>query len=184
VLSAAKPIVGRTGSFPEDLQAGRAIRIKRDWSRVGTDITGQGPFDGSLALVVRLFQRRPHGLYWRWKGWQIPTLSGSLRPATLLAGFRAAAHQIKAAVAPVKLSRRSNRLRLGMAREKSPVMGSVNALSPMIALWRAPGDIESEIIVRLCVYVVRSPVPPFELRDAFFEIPDSIYQRPMLRDGS
>ncbi len=50
-LSAAKPIVGGTGSFLGDLQSWtRNTDLKPDWLRIGTDITGQGPFNASFAL--------------------------------------------------------------------------------------------------------------------------------------
>ena len=43
-LSAAKPIVGGTGSFLGDLQSWtRNTDLKPDWLRVGTDIMGQEP---------------------------------------------------------------------------------------------------------------------------------------------
>ena len=50
-LSAAKPIVGGTGSFLGDLQSWtRNTDLKPDWLRIGTDIAGQGPFNASFAL--------------------------------------------------------------------------------------------------------------------------------------
>ena len=53
-LSAPKPIIGGTGPFANDLQTW--IRtdgpgaLAPDWSRVGTDVTGQGPFNASFSL--------------------------------------------------------------------------------------------------------------------------------------
>ena len=50
-LSAPKPITGGTGPFTGDLQAWiRDTNLAPDWLRVGTDITHQGPFNGSFEL--------------------------------------------------------------------------------------------------------------------------------------
>jgi hypothetical protein len=54
-LSAPKPITGGTGPFTPDLQTW--IRtdgpgaLAPDWSRIGTDITGQGPFNAAFSLT-------------------------------------------------------------------------------------------------------------------------------------
>jgi hypothetical protein len=53
-LSAPKPIVGGTGPFANDLQTW--IRtdgpgaLEPDWSRIGTDVTHQGPFNAAFSL--------------------------------------------------------------------------------------------------------------------------------------
>jgi hypothetical protein len=50
-LSAPKPITGGTGSFVGDLQSWtRDEALDPDWLRVGTDITGQGPFNAAFSL--------------------------------------------------------------------------------------------------------------------------------------
>ncbi len=50
-LSAPKPIVPPGTSFTPDLQTWmRNAKLDPDWSRVGTDITGQGPFNGAFTL--------------------------------------------------------------------------------------------------------------------------------------
>jgi hypothetical protein len=50
-LSAPKPITGGTGPFAPDLQSWvRSEEIAPDWLRVGTDITGQGPFNAAFSL--------------------------------------------------------------------------------------------------------------------------------------
>lgn len=51
-LSAAKPIVAPGTPFTPDLQSWiRNEILEPDWLRVGTDITGQGPFNASFALT-------------------------------------------------------------------------------------------------------------------------------------
>jgi PEP-CTERM motif len=50
-LSALKPITGGTGPFLGDLQSWtRDEVLDPDWLRVGTDITGQGPFNAAFSL--------------------------------------------------------------------------------------------------------------------------------------
>ena len=54
-LSAAKPISGGTGPFVGDLQSwtrddNEVDGIEPDWLRIGTDITGQGPFNAAFSL--------------------------------------------------------------------------------------------------------------------------------------
>jgi hypothetical protein len=53
-LSAAKPISGGTGPFVGDLQSWTRDDseggIEPDWLRIGTDITGQGPFNAAFSL--------------------------------------------------------------------------------------------------------------------------------------
>jgi hypothetical protein len=50
-LSAPKPITGGAGPFPGDLQSWtRDEALDPDWLRVGTDITGQGPFNAAFSL--------------------------------------------------------------------------------------------------------------------------------------
>jgi hypothetical protein len=50
-LSAPKPITGGTGAFLGDLQSWtRDEALEPDWLRVGTDITGQGPFNAAFSL--------------------------------------------------------------------------------------------------------------------------------------
>jgi PEP-CTERM motif len=50
-LSAPKPIIGGAGPFPGDLQSWtRDEALDPDWLRVGTDITGQGPFNAAFSL--------------------------------------------------------------------------------------------------------------------------------------
>jgi hypothetical protein len=50
-LSAPKPITGGTGPFLGDLQSWtRDEVLDADWLRVGTDITGQGPFNAAFSL--------------------------------------------------------------------------------------------------------------------------------------
>jgi hypothetical protein len=50
-LSAPKPIVAPGTPFSPDLQTWmRDANLAPDWSRVGTDITHQGPFNGTFAL--------------------------------------------------------------------------------------------------------------------------------------
>ena len=50
-LSAPKPITGGTGPFLGDLQSWtRDEALDPDWLRVGTDITGQGPFNAAFSL--------------------------------------------------------------------------------------------------------------------------------------
>jgi hypothetical protein len=51
-LSAPKPITGGTGPFNPDLQSWiRNANLDPDWLRIGTDITGQGPFNGAFSLA-------------------------------------------------------------------------------------------------------------------------------------
>jgi len=51
-LSAPKPITGGTGPFAPDLQSWiRNDDLAPDWLRIGTDITGQGPFNAAFALT-------------------------------------------------------------------------------------------------------------------------------------
>lgn len=51
-LSAPKPITGGTGPFLGDLQTWiRNSDLNPDWSRVGTDITHQGPFNATFSLA-------------------------------------------------------------------------------------------------------------------------------------
>ena len=51
-LSAPKPITGGTGPFAQDLQSWvRDEYLAPDWLRIGTDITGQGPFNASFSLA-------------------------------------------------------------------------------------------------------------------------------------
>jgi hypothetical protein len=51
-LSAAKPIVAPGTPFTPDLQSWiRNEALQPDWLRIGTDITGQGPFNASFALT-------------------------------------------------------------------------------------------------------------------------------------
>ena len=50
-LSAPKPIIGGAGPFPGDLQSWtRDEALDPDWLRVGTDITGQAPFNAAFSL--------------------------------------------------------------------------------------------------------------------------------------
>jgi hypothetical protein len=50
-LSAPRPITGGTGPFAPDLQTWiRDSNLDPNWLRVGTDITGQGPFNASFSL--------------------------------------------------------------------------------------------------------------------------------------
>lgn len=50
-LSAPKPIVGGSGPFSPDLQSWiRNDGLAPDWSRIGTDITHQGPFNATFSL--------------------------------------------------------------------------------------------------------------------------------------
>lgn len=50
-LSAPKPIVAPGQPFTPDLQTWiRNTNLDPDWSRVGTDITGQGPFNAAFSL--------------------------------------------------------------------------------------------------------------------------------------
>jgi hypothetical protein len=50
-LSAPKPITGGSGPFLGDLQSWtRDEALDPDWLRVGTDITGQGPFNAAFSL--------------------------------------------------------------------------------------------------------------------------------------
>jgi len=50
-LSAPKPIVSPGMPFSPDLQSWtRNTDLKPDWSRIGTDITGQGPFNATFSL--------------------------------------------------------------------------------------------------------------------------------------
>jgi hypothetical protein len=50
-LSAPKPITDGTGPFLDDLQSWtREEALDPDWLRVGTDITGQGPFNAAFSL--------------------------------------------------------------------------------------------------------------------------------------
>jgi hypothetical protein len=54
-LSAPKPITGGTGPFTGDLQTwirnDGAGALAPDWSRIGTDITHQGPFNAAFSLT-------------------------------------------------------------------------------------------------------------------------------------
>ena len=51
-LSSPKPITGGTGPFAPDLQSWvRNEDLAPDWLRLGTDITGQGPFNASFSLA-------------------------------------------------------------------------------------------------------------------------------------
>lgn len=51
-LSAPKPITGGTGPFDPDLQSWiRNDGLAPDWSRIGSDITGQGPFNAAFSLT-------------------------------------------------------------------------------------------------------------------------------------
>lgn len=51
-LSAPKPIVGPGTPFTPDLQSWiRNSDLDPDWLRIGTDITGQGPFNGAFSLT-------------------------------------------------------------------------------------------------------------------------------------
>jgi PEP-CTERM motif len=51
-LSAPKPIVGGTGPFNADLQSWiRNDNLAPDWSRIGSDITHQGPFNATFSLT-------------------------------------------------------------------------------------------------------------------------------------
>ena len=51
-LSAPKPIVGGTGPFNPDLQSWiRNDNLAPDWSRIGSDITLQGPFNATFSLT-------------------------------------------------------------------------------------------------------------------------------------
>ncbi len=55
-LSAPKPITGGTGPFVGDLQSwtrddNEVDGIEPDWLRIGTDITGQGPFNAAFSLT-------------------------------------------------------------------------------------------------------------------------------------
>jgi hypothetical protein len=51
-LSAPKPISGGTGPFSPDLQSWiRNQSLEPDWLRIGTDITGQGPFNDAFSLI-------------------------------------------------------------------------------------------------------------------------------------
>ncbi|HMB08916.1 MAG TPA: PEP-CTERM sorting domain-containing protein [Isosphaeraceae bacterium] len=50
-LSAPRPITGGTGPFTPDLQSWiRNDDLAPDWLRIGTDITGQGPFNATFSL--------------------------------------------------------------------------------------------------------------------------------------
>jgi hypothetical protein len=50
-LSAPKPIVAPGTPFSPDLQSWtRNTDLKPDWSRIGTDITGQCPFNATFSL--------------------------------------------------------------------------------------------------------------------------------------
>ena len=50
-LSAPKPITGGTGPFANDLQSWvRNEDLAPDWLRIGSDITGQGPFNAAFSL--------------------------------------------------------------------------------------------------------------------------------------
>ena len=50
-LSAPKPIVAPGTPFAPDLQTWiRNTNLSPDWSRIGTDITGQGPFNAAFSL--------------------------------------------------------------------------------------------------------------------------------------
>ena len=50
-LSAPKPITGGSGQFAGDLQSWiRNDSLAPDWLRIGTDITGQGPFNATFSL--------------------------------------------------------------------------------------------------------------------------------------
>lgn len=51
-LSAPKPITGGSGPFDPDLQSWiRNDDLVPDWSRIGSDITGQGPFNAAFSLT-------------------------------------------------------------------------------------------------------------------------------------
>ena len=51
-LSAAKPIVAPGSPFTPDLQSWiRNDNLAPDWLRLGTDITGQAPFNASFSLA-------------------------------------------------------------------------------------------------------------------------------------
>ena len=51
-LSAPKPITEGTGPFDPDLQSWiRNDDLAPDWSRIGSDITGQGPFNAAFSLT-------------------------------------------------------------------------------------------------------------------------------------
>src|SRR5262249_5030159 len=51
-LSAPKPILPPGTPFTPDLQTlSRNVDVKPDWSRIGTDITGQGPFNAAFTLA-------------------------------------------------------------------------------------------------------------------------------------
>jgi hypothetical protein len=51
-LSAPKPITGGTGPFNPDLQSWtRDQFLDPDWLRIGTDITGAGPFNATFSLT-------------------------------------------------------------------------------------------------------------------------------------
>ena len=51
-LSAPRPIVGGSGPFNPDLQSWiRNDDLAPDWSRIGTDITKQGPFNATFSLT-------------------------------------------------------------------------------------------------------------------------------------
>ena len=51
-LSAPKPITGGSGPFDPDLQSWiRNDDLAPDWSRIGSDITGQGPFNAAFSLT-------------------------------------------------------------------------------------------------------------------------------------
>lgn len=53
-LSAPKPITGGTGPFAGDLQTWmRDADLAPDWLRVGTDIVGEGTFNGAFSLTGR-----------------------------------------------------------------------------------------------------------------------------------
>src|SRR4029077_3569095 len=54
-LSAPKPIVAPGTPFAADLQSWiRNANLAPDWLRIGTDITGQGPFNASFSLMGEL----------------------------------------------------------------------------------------------------------------------------------
>ena len=51
-LSAPRPIVSPGTSFAQDLQSWiRNTDLDPDWERIGTDITGQGPFNAAFSLT-------------------------------------------------------------------------------------------------------------------------------------
>lgn len=87
-LSAPKPITGGTGPFDADLQSWiRNDDLAPDWSRIGSDITGQGPFNAAFSLTGETV---PEPATLGLVGLGVMLMFGRLRRSRVAASFRQA----------------------------------------------------------------------------------------------